>query len=74
MSTQPLTHEDMYIIGDAATKNNDYGLAAQWFDKAARYSDRPRIDTYLQLAKAQKEVTIIIADIFINNANNCASF
>lgn len=58
MSSEPLTHEDMYIIGDTAMKKNDYGLAAQWLYMSTRNidSDFPKADAYLQLSRAQKEV------------------
>ena len=49
----------MYIIGDTAMKNNDYGLAAQWFAKSTESTD-PTFNmahAYIQLARAHKAVS-----------------
>ena len=57
-SDEPLYPDDFFFLGDTAMKNNDYGLAAQWFDMAttSREADFSLAEAYLRLAKAHKEV------------------
>ena len=69
LSSEPLSYEDMYIIGDTAMKNSHYGLAAQWFDESTKSSDPdfPMADVYLKLARALKEVSFQI--LCVNEEN-----
>ena len=67
MSSSELSHDDMYVIADAAMDNKDYGLAAQWYTKAAESRDPnfPKAEAYVKLARANKQVKVT-CEVFKN--------
>ena len=58
VSSSELSHDDMYVIADAALENKDYGLAAQWYTKAVESRDTnfSTAEAYVKLGRANKEV------------------